>query len=334
MHKFFYALTAIFLFAMGGYIWKINNTGYKQSIDTSASPETPLFDDRSVIVEVAGTPITAEDLDWEYKLHTNGVINNSTLTPIPDLGSKYDEELAPLKKNLISSMIERKVLYSFIQQDKAFDLNDPSRYVTCLKQWQDDIGRNSPLLSSSANRDRLKQRLCERSLLDQYMDERLFPGVTANEAEVVEYYKNNFNDFKKAERVMIRQIVLPNEQQAKHARAQVNASNFDSLARQLSIAPEASSGGRLGPFTRGEMPEFFDIAFKMKEGQLSDILKSNYGFHIIMLLQKLPAADLSLAQATPAILQILKKRKQQEEYQKWVERALAQVSVSTPKPLW
>jgi peptidyl-prolyl cis-trans isomerase C len=334
MGKVIYIFVAALLFAAGAYIWKINNTGYKQAVSGEQVQYAPVLNESSTIVEVAGTPITTEDLEWEYKLHTAGVTDRTTLTPIPDLGERFEKELQPLRKALVSSIIERKLLFTFIRQDKTFDLDDPGRYTECLKQWQEEISRKNALFNSKLNKERLKTRLCERSVLEQYVNQKLFSNLQVGEAEIVEYYKNNFNQFKKPERVVIQQIVLPNEQEAKRARGRVTRSNFGELAKELSITPEAEQGGKLGPFGKGDMPEFFDVAFKLKIGQISDILKSNYGFHLIMVLSRIPASDQSLAAATPAIIEILKKRKKDEEYQKWVESALAQVSVTTPKPLW
>jgi hypothetical protein len=334
MGRVIYISTAVIFFALGAYVWKINNTGYKPAISDDDGEVEPAAEPKAVIVEVAGAPITTDDLEWEYKLHIAGVDDKATMKPVPDLGEKYDQELLPLRKALLTGMIERKLLFSFIQEDKSFDMTDPGRYTSCLKQWQDDVRTDSPLLKTEANRERLKTRLCERSILEQYMQEKLFPAVVVSEAEIVDYYKTHQSEFKQSERVTIRQIVLSNEQDAKRARAQLTSANFESLARRLSITPEAEDGGKLGPFAKGEVPEFFDVAFKMREGQISDILKSSYGFHLIKILDRIPASDMSLAAATSKIIDRLRKKKQEDEYQKWVERALVQVSVSTPKPLW
>ena len=78
----------------------------------------------------------------------------------------------------------------------------------------------------------------------------------------------------------------------------------------------------------------FDIAFRMSRGQIYGILKSTYGFHLILLEKKIKKRDLSLAEATPIIRRKLLKKRQAEEFRKWVDLAQNSVSVRIPKPLW
>ena len=73
------------------------------------------------------------------------------------------------------------------------------------------------------------------------------------------------------------------------------------MAKEHSLSPEAERGGHLGPFPKGGMPAVFEYAFHMKKGDVSEVLKSNYGYHIIMLTDikapRQPRALISSAQA-------------------------------------
>jgi peptidyl-prolyl cis-trans isomerase C len=82
--------------------------------------------------------------------------------------------------------------------------------------------------------------------------------------------------------VHARHILLPTEEEAKAALARVKAGeDFAKVATELSKDP-GSEGGDLGWFTKDRMvPEFADAAFKMEPGQVSDPVKSQFGWHII-----------------------------------------------------
>jgi peptidyl-prolyl cis-trans isomerase C len=330
-----FVTAAISLFLGGAWLWRTFHAG--RSIlgsGVDARLELPEQSPTEAIVEIDGSPVLAEDLEWEYRLHTNGVLNNDELTPIPDLGSRTDKELNPLRQRLMSGIIERKVLYRFVRQDKKFDSDDPARFTSCVAQWQETLAGAPELYASEIDKDRLKTRLCEKSLIQQYLKERVFAPIQIMDTAVAEYFKDNSAEFKTPATAMIRQIVLQDEPTAKKVRAQLNKGNFANLAREFSITPEGGKGGLLGPFAKGEFPSFFNIVFDMQEGQITDILKSTYGFHIIMLVDKKPRETLSLAEAAPKIEAILRQRREAEEYRKWVELALQTVSVNTPKPLW
>lgn len=334
MPRLLYLLLAIAFFAFGAYVFKVKNTGQPLAKDPVDSSAPQVFQPTAVIVEVGGVKVTQEDIDWEYAVVTDGLDDKESLTPIPDLGQKYNEEMTALRKSLISNVVERKLLYTYLQLDRNFGFDDPQRYTACMTEWQESVKSDNKALLAKDGKERLKARLCERSILDQYMRERLFAPIKISEAEMVEYFKNHRSEFKLQERVEIRQILLGDEDDAKKVRGVINRNNFAEMAREHSLSPEADRGGRLGPFPKGAMPAVFEYAFHMRKGDVSEILKSNYGYHIIMLLEKYPKKDLSLDEARPRITALLQKKHEEEVYKKWVDQALAAISVASPKPVW
>jgi len=337
LRKIGYLFGAIAFFLLGAYAWRVVHTGRPSAVAGNAS-DSAAAGERVVvqgsIVEVGGTPISSEDLEWEFAQHMRGAIQNDELTPIPDLGPKTDKELNPLRQRLMSGIIERKVLYKYILQDKKFDSDNPARFMDCLKIWQETTQSEPAVYPTEEDRTRLKSRLCERSIVSQYLKERVFAQIKVSEAEITEYFKNHSGEFKRPATATIRQVVLGNEGDAKSVRGKINRGNFAELARENSISPEGQQGGLLGPFSKGEFPNFFNIVFDMQEGQITDIVKSTYGFHIIMLVDKKPRETLSLSDASPKIRSELTRQREREEYRKWVEIALQTVSVNSPKPLW
>lgn len=319
-------------FTSGVAAWLVVN-GYK--IAEVRDRDVPTFENLrsgSTLVEVAGTPIDSDDLEWEYNLHLKGMVGPGDMTPIPDLGTKLEKELSPLKQALLAGMIERKLLFKYLQQDKKFDIEDPSRYTSCLKDWQTSVEENPGLFESSHSRELLKSRLCERSIILQYTEARIFPLAEPRDSEITEYYKNHLPEFRLPPQATVRQVVLADEPTAKRLKREINQQNFQELARKHSITPEGQEkGGRVGPFAKGDVPAVFDVAFEMQPGQISEILKSTYGFHIIMLLDKRPRRELSLKDATPKIRSVLLTKRKDEEYRKWLESALNSIPVTSPR---
>jgi hypothetical protein len=328
-----YLLAGFGCFLVGAYFWKVANTGQQDvGLDYATVEEPPQRN--SVLVEIGDATITSDDLDFEFSLQTRGVTTSEDLTPIPDLGARYERELSPLKQGLLSSMIERKLLYKYIQEHTKFDLEDPKRYTQCLDEWQKTVADPQTGIGSQSDRERLKQRLCEKSIVEQYLAEETYPKIVVSDQEIKAYYDTNREEFDRPGRILIRQIVLADEKSAKDAQVGLNRLNFASRAKELSITPEAEQGGLLGPYTQTELPRVFDVAFTMRTGDIYGILKSTYGFHLIMLEKKLPAEKQSLASATPVIKEKLLQTKKEEIFQQWVETALDSVQVKSPKPLW
>ena len=90
------------------------------------------------------------------------------------------------------------------------------------------------------------------------------------------------------EEVRARHILVENEEEAKAIAEQIKGgADFATLAKEKSKNPGAAEGGDLGYFTKDQMvPEFADVAFKMYPGQVSNPVKSQFGWHIIKLEDK------------------------------------------------
>lgn len=334
MFKHWYLIVSVLFFAFGAYVWKVRgrNTPMTASPPSQDIPASSKFG--SVIVEVGKDKILREDIEWEYSLLTHGIVDNTNLTPIPNLGSKFHEELGPLKRSILENIIERKLLFAMVKRDDGFDSTNPARFTSCLSDWQKSLAGLPKEVADSGARDRLKSRLCERSLVEQYLAERVYSEVSVPEKEMSEYFKDHPEEFKVPEKVRIRQTVVADESTAKRVLNQTTVQNFSDMARQYSITPEGRHGGKLGPFGKQGMPSFFEVAFEMRKGQLSPVLKSNYGYHIMIVDEKIPEHGMSFDEAAKVIEEKLLVGKKEVAYRAWVDRALVAVSIKAPSALW
>jgi len=94
-------------------------------------------------------------------------------------------------------------------------------------------------------------------------DEELFPYV-----EFLQIVTNTREDIEKAQELIKK------------------GTPFENVVKEFSISPEGKNGGKLGPFFPGELPPEFDVCWTMKEGEVSDIIKSPYGYHLFKVLKK------------------------------------------------
>ena len=111
--------------------------------------------------------------------------------------------------------------------------------------------------------------------------------------------------------------------------------DFGKVAREVSIGPEAARGGDLGFFERGVMPEVIDrMVFSLPVGKVSDVVQSPYGFHIFKVLAKAEGGGRKLADARERVIADLRKIKEAEAYERWIEglKEKAEISVNRPLP--
>jgi hypothetical protein len=136
-------------------------------------------------------------------------------------------------------------------------------------------------------------------------------GVTDDEVRA--YYDGHPDEFSLPERVQVSQILVPTEAEAVELWEKVRFSDeegFRATARAQSVGPEATSGGEMGAFQKGQLPAEMEAAvFAMREGEVSPVVESSYGFHIFRLDRNFPSEQATLETAAPSIRKKLLERK-------------------------
>ena len=99
------------------------------------------------------------------------------------------------------------------------------------------------------------------------------------------------------------------------------------MAQTYSISPDGRKGGQLGPYAKGDLPQVFESAFFQPVGQISEIFKSTYGFHIFIVDEKNGPRKLSFEESKQDIEGTLLKEKQSLAFKDWVEFAIRSVQV-------
>ncbi len=155
-----------------------------------------------------------------------------------------------------------------------------------------------------------------------HLDPEDFAGtVEVADEQVKEYYDSNPDEFKEEETVEASHILVKADENAEEAvveekRKQAaeilekarGGEDFAELAKKYSEGPSKDNGGSLGAFGRGQMVKSFeDAAFAMKPGEISEPVRTRFGWHIIKLEKRNDAKTFTLEESTERIKQKLAK---------------------------
>lgn len=317
----------IFFFSIliGGLLWKV--THYSFSVNDSSLDLPIAVETSKEVAKVNGKVITREDLKLEYFLEMADIYDKDRQSFEKSVAALTLPSHKEIKDNLLKNMIQRAVLYSYLQNDKEFLVYDSSNYKECLREYKTVLSQKYKYLEKKSHQDRLKDILCQESIISQYLTQRVYQNINITEEDLEVYYNSHLDDYKQPNKVLIRHILVASEREANKIRVKVHKEDFESFARKFSIAYEAENGGLLGPYAKGEYPDVFNIAFRMRIGDISPVLRSTYGFHIIKLLRKFKKHTISLSDAKSKIKEVLLKSLRDEEYKKWVRKATASASI-------
>ena len=176
-----------------------------------------------------------------------------------------------------------------------------------------------------------REELRESLIMEKLLEQAVYASVSVTDEEVAAYYEANRDQFDRPAQVRARQIVVATEAEGQKVLGLLRQGNpFAEVAAEYSLSPDAQQGGDLGFFARGQMPpEFDEIVFDLPVNRLSDLVKSDYGYHIFLVEEKRKAARLSKQDAAEDIRSTLEASKKEEHYLGWLQdmRARAVISV-------
>jgi peptidyl-prolyl cis-trans isomerase C len=166
-----------------------------------------------------------------------------------------------------------------------------------------------------ANRPDVKQRIDferHKALMEALLQDAGKAAMTDDAMHKV--YNEAIKQTPNEQEVHARHILVATEGEAKDIEAQLkNGADFATLAKEKSKDPGAAEGGDLGYFTKDQMvPEFAEAAFKLDKGQVSDPIKTQFGWHIIKLEDKRVKATPSYDQVKGQLESYVARRAQAE----------------------
>lgn len=164
--------------------------------------------------------------------------------------------------------------------------------------------------------DRLED-LRKELIVATYLKQKVEKEAQVPDAEMKKFYDENKAKFTTGAQIKASHILVKGEQDAQAILAQLKSgASFEEMARKHSLDGSAAKGGDLGWFSSGAMvPEFNAAAFKLKEGETSGVVKTQYGFHIIKVTAKRPAGVRSFDEVKDQVKAALLPAKQQEVFQ-------------------
>ena len=244
------------------------------------------------------------------------------------LAAKDPNHVVRSKENILSQFVVESLTTDYaaaagITVDEKEVLDSVNNYRSL---YPDDLSFRRVLaeegLSFSEWKDRLKYRLLEKKVFLKMNEKNSEPS----ESEIQSFYTGKKELFQKRERILFRQIVVGEEAVMDTVLSQIKTKEFSSLARKYSITPEDKNGGLVDWIEKGSV-DYFDPLFKLREGQVSEVFKSPFGFHIAKIERKAPAETIPLAKVRTQIIATLRAAKEQALYKDWLDKQIHQSKV-------
>ena len=250
-------------------------------------------------------------------------------------GRQPDEkEMQSLKQRILDNLIGRELLKQ--EADKRgikADDAEVNAQLDAVKKGTTPENFAASLKQMNMTEPALKAYFASQLAVKKLVDKDLASKIVVTPEEVKAFYDGNPDVFKTPEMVRASHILVKvdktasAEEKAKalekikaiQKRIQ-NGEDFAKVAKEVSDCPSKDKGGDLDFFPKGTMvPPFEKAAFAMKPGETSDIVETEFGYHLIRLTDTKEAGTMSFEEVKPRIEQHLKTEKMSQEFPKYVE---------------
>jgi peptidyl-prolyl cis-trans isomerase C len=291
--------------------------------------------DTDPVAKVGETIIPYKDLHLEFDVvKKRQAAQGRELTP---------EESKKLQGDILDWLIDKEVLRQECQRQKI----EPSQEE--IQKTLDNV------ISRSGGKENFEKKLKEDFLTPEEYRQRIEKGlaikklieketaaaIKISEEEKKDFYEKNKKEFEQPEAVQMSHILInvkpgASKEETEKARKKIEeilakvkaGEDFAELARKNSECPTSSKGGDLGYVSKGKMvPEFEKAAFALKPGQVSDIVQTQFGFHIIKVGEKRPAQILSYEKVEKGIENALMNQKSKEWITSYLKKLRAQTEI-------
>jgi parvulin-like peptidyl-prolyl isomerase len=267
-----------------------------------------------------GFQITRSQLDDAFLSYNTSMAANG--------GSVPEDQRTEVKSNLLNHLIINQIL---TQKATAEDKDTTRKKVdeaidTARAHAPSPEAFDAQIKATGMSLDQVRKRAYEEQLCRRVLTREVTNGVSISDAEAKKFYDSNSTNFDMPEEVRVAHILIgttdplnpqvqlsPEQKAAKKKLAEqvrakaVSGEDFAKLVNEYSDDTGSKSKGGEYTFPRHSrmVPEFEAAAFSLKTNQISDLVETQYGYHILKLLEKIPPTHQSFAVAEPKIKEYL-----------------------------
>lgn len=234
------------------------------------------------------------------------------------------------RQRIIEQLIEDRLIYSEAKKSNVTvddkDIEDKIQSAMSKVGGREEFER--ALAEQQITLKELRARYKEQAMSRRVIEQKVGSRVTITPLEVENYYTDNITRFSQPEEALVRNILIKPEDDPGKAATLVReiskrlkeGCDFGGLAKIYSQGPGAEDGGLMGYVKRGDlMPEIEEPIFKLKEGEVSDIVQTAVGYHIFKVDEKRVPQVRTLKDAKRDVEEAVFVEKMNQKVKAWVE---------------
>jgi len=297
-----------------------------------------------VVAQVNGQPISSSDYDSAM---------NAAKQQFAGLGGQEGdkEQLQKLQNLTLDRLIDFELLYQASQKEKVnVDENAIKEKLSAYKKQFSSDAEFQTFLSTNELTEEVMQTQLRRKMAIEGLQQKLYDqfttGTKVTDEELQQFYDSNKDNIKQPEKVRASHILVAVESTADDAVKKAamekikgiqkklkDGGDFAQLAQESSDCPSKANGGDLDFFLRQQMVKpFSDAAFSTPVGQTTDIVTTEFGYHLIKVTDKQPEKLLTFDEVKEKISTYLSQQKIDDQFEAYIKGLRDQADIKRMLP--
>jgi peptidyl-prolyl cis-trans isomerase C len=289
--------------AKGGKAPQGVQTEIEGSGEQTVPPASATIKENTMVVRVNDKTINVTDVD-----RATEILLAQYRSQIPP--ERVDQARTMLRKQAVENLINQRLLLMEAEkqgtqpEQKKVD----ERFSETVARFSSPQEFQGALNSMGLTKEAFQEEIKEDMMIETLLDGQLKDVKKVGDEEVKAFYQDNPQSFRSPEQVRASHILIsveagvPEEQRSQKrlelagVKGQIEkGADFGELAGKHSDCPSKARGGDLGYFERGKMVKSFeDAAFAMKVGEISEIVETQFGYHLIKVTDRQDPKEASL----------------------------------------
>ena len=291
--------------------------------------------------EAPAKPVPAELPDVVARVNGEAISRGDLEIAVGELEARAGQKVPPDQRDrVVRGVLDQLVAYRLLVQESTArkiavaDADVDARIAQIRSQFPSEQVFAQTLAQRNMTLEGLRADVHEGLQIDRLIEVEVATRASVTAEQVDDFYAKNPSEFQQAERVRASHILIRVPEGADAAaKAQARAraeevlkevkagKDFAALAKEHSQDPgSAASGGDLGYFPRGQMVgPFEEAAFSLPAGQVSEIVETPFGFHILKVVDRQAARTIPLAEVRAQVEQYLQGQNRERATQAFIE---------------
>ncbi|MBN1647923.1 MAG: peptidylprolyl isomerase [Spirochaetales bacterium] len=257
-----------------------------------------------------------------------------------------EDKMTEIKQSILDQLVDRKILLAMVENSKFKIEDDRVRdEIEGIKSRYDSEEEfKEALARDDFTEEKLFDEIREVLTIQDFIEKEVFSTIKISKKEIEQFYNDNPQYFKNEETVTASHILIQVKEDATDAERTdakrrineilvklQNGEDFVELAKKYSEGPSAPNGGNLGPFGRGKMVKpFEDAAFALNPGEISGIIETQFGYHVIKVFERADESTVPLDAVSDDISEHLRGQQQDQAMDDYIAKIKVHFDLDIP----